>query len=508
MIRIKRLSRSSTRSALVALVTVVAAAHVGSPNVFYVGKAGVYDVTVVVRPPQVVPGLAEITVRIPEAQARDVKRVVVRPVYWATGTRGSPAGDEATRVPAPEPTYAGKLWFMQGGSYSVYVEVEGARGNGSVSIPVAAVATAQLRLTGFLKALLVVLGFVLFFGLLTIVRAAAGESLVPPGEQMDAKRRRAARLATAIALPLLVLIVFGGWRWWVGEAEAYRRTLYRPLAVESSVTPSAVGGLRFRLQITDPAWVERRMTAIIPDHGKMMHLFLIDDSNQDVFAHLHPAMVDSTTFEATLPPLPAGRYRVYGDIVHESGFERTLVSAVDVPAAPPATAAPGDSDDAIAVLRASVPLGASASADIGDGLRLASETIPATLTAGRATELRFRLLDGSAASLAIEPYLGMPAHAVVNRRDGSVYIHLHPMGTVSVAAQQAFALRDQGDTTAAGRLRLADTAIAGAITMAMGAPDGRVSFTYEFPKPGQYRLWVQVKQGGKVRTGVFDVDVR
>ena len=493
------------RTALVALIAIVGAGHVGSPNVFFVGKAGAYDVTVIVRPPQVVPGLAEITVRIPESQASEVRRVVVRPVFWATGKRGSPAGDVAERISAPEPTFTGKLWLMQGGSYSVYVDVEGTRGGGTATVPVAAVATAQLALSGALKAILVVLGFVLFFGMLTIVRGAAGESLVPPGEELDTKRRRRARLATAIALPLLLLIVFGGWRWWTGEAAAYQRTLYRPLAVTASTTVEN-GAQRFRLAITDSAWLARRITPILPDHGKMMHLFLIADSTLDVLAHLHPAMVDSNTFETSLPALPAGTYRVYGDVVHESGYERTLVSSV-VLAAGAATPSITDPDDAVSVGQPATALGnaGNATAALSPSLSLVAAS-GAPLVARQPVELRFQLVDAGGRPVAVEPYLGMPAHAIVTRRDGTVFIHLHPMGTFSMASQQAFAMRDRGDTTARGRL--SPDALAAAMSHGMGASDGRVSFLYEFPQPGHYRIWVQVKHEGKVLTGTFDADVR
>jgi hypothetical protein len=108
--------------------------------------------------------------------------------------------------------------------------------------------------------------------------------------------------------------------------------------------------------------------------------------------------------------------------------------------------------------------------------------------------LSFFVRDAAGGPAALEPYMGMASHAVVLRDDGSVFVHLHPMGTVSMASLQRFDAEAPGGQNPHA--------------MHHETQDGRVSFPYAFPKSGPYRLWVQVKTKGVVRTGVFDVLVR
>ena len=101
--------------------------------------------------------------------------------------------------------------------------------------------------------------------------------------------------------------------------------------------------------------------------------------------------------------------------------------------------------------------------------------------------------------------MGMAAHAMITRDDGAVFVHLHPAGTISLAAQQTFLLRQPGDT--------APGALGKRLQMEMGSggmrevPSSSVSFPYAFPRPGHYRIWVQVKRAGRILTGAFDADV-
>jgi hypothetical protein len=252
-----------------------------------------------------------------------------------------------------------------------------------------------------------------------------------------------------------------------------------------------------------------RRSPLIADHAKLMHLFLVGEGG-GAFAHLHPFTTDSVRFLSALPPLPAGRYRVYGDVVHESGLAQTLVSSVEI--APSrisyaGTAWRGDADDAWVARDAT---GDSRNVVVEDGTRMTWLRPDSTLIAGADASLRFTLTAPEGAPLALEPYMGMPAHAVIVRDDGNVFIHLHPQGTISTAAQRSFVRREIGDTIT-GRLaqRLAtDTAPHGAMHAAMTpATSDTVAFPYAFPEPGHYRIWVQARRQGRVITGVFAATV-
>lgn len=489
---------TTLRTSLVLLMTVALAAHVGSPDVFRSGRAGPYAVDVVVRPPQVVPGIAEILVRVPDQR---VSRVTVRPVYWRAGTKGAPSADEAKPVRGAPGSYAGRLWLMAGGSYSVHVTVAGTAGQGTLIVPVAAVATGQLQLSTGLRWLLIALGTLLVAGVITAVHAAVGESQVPPGETVSPARRRRARIGAAVATPLMAMMIFGGAKWWNAEANAYRRTLYQPMRTRTTVVDSS-GVPSLVLEIVDTNWREGRVSALMPDHGRISHLFLARIDSLGVLAHLHPALLDRATLRTVLPPLPAGRYRLYADVVHETGFQRTLVDSITLAVPLGAGGVPAlDTDDAwFEGPLASLP--AMRDVQIGDvAVSWAGDPHP---VAGVPGVLRFALRGVTGDSVRLEPYLGMLGHAVVVRQDGGVYIHLHPNGTSAMASEVAFTLRDRGDTTPDGRLRLSDAAMPMAAEQAIS----ELSFPYAFPSAGRYRVWVQLRIRGRIRTAGWEVRVR
>src|SRR5262249_98068 len=154
---------------------------------------------------------------------------------------------------------------------------------------------------------LVVLGVVLVAGLLTIIHAAAGESLVSPGEVPGPAVRRRARVVTLVAAPILALVLFGGAKWWGAEDRAYRGYMFG--SPKADVQFSVDNGHRtLRLTVRDTAAFHAIYSPVVPDHGKMMHLFLVSRNGAQTMVHLHPVESDSLVFTTEVPWIPSGRY--------------------------------------------------------------------------------------------------------------------------------------------------------------------------------------------------------
>jgi hypothetical protein len=123
---------------------------------------------------------------------------------------------------------------------------------------------------------------------------------------------------------------------------------------------------------------------------------------------------------------------------------------------------------------------------------------PKDIRAGAAYVFRFSMLapDGKLAT-DMHPYLGMAGHAAFVKSDGTTFAHTHPDGS---AAMPAMMLANSGDDEMAAMPGMAESDDS--------TPNSPVvEFPYGFPVAGQYRLFIQMKHGGTIETGVFDANV-
>ncbi len=340
-----------------------------------------------------------------------------------------------------------------------------------------------------------VLGLLLTIGMAGIVAAAVREARLVPGAAPSPANRRRAVIASVVTLFLVSLMVYAGGRWWKVEAAGFAASIYRPLSFRPILTGNT---LDLAIGSYDPGgpqtWKARPNSDLLPDHGHLMHLYAIRQPEMDAVFHLHPEQVSPGHLRTILPSMPPGTYKLYGDIVHATGFPETLTASLVVPNGVPA--APLSTEDASAL---PAPLSAG---DLGPSYRLPDGYSmvwdkPADLSANTGYTLRFRLLDpeGKPAT-GMQPYLGMAGHAAFVKTDGTSFAHTHPDGS---AAMPAMMLANEGPSDAMnmGDMGGAATAIAPV-----------VEFPYGFPSAGRYRIFIQMKHAGVVETGVFDAKVR
>jgi len=114
----------------------------------------------------------------------------------------------------------------------------------------------------------------------------------------------------------------------------------------------------------------------------------------------------------------------------------------------------------------------------------------------------FQLVDARGNAPAdVALYMGMLGHAAFVKTDGAVFAHIHPTGTVAMAAFMM--ANPQAHAGAGGHEGMKMPGM----EMTHGALPNTVSFPYGCPAAGRYRIFVQMKHGNTIETGGFDAVV-
>jgi hypothetical protein len=199
----------------------------------------------------------------------------------------------------------------------------------------------------------------------------------------------------------------------------------------------------FRFRIVDAGGATVREFDL--EHERWMHLIVIRRDFQG-FQHLHPRQLDDGSWVAQADLSDGGVYRAFADFSTDG---QSLTLATDLFVA-------GRFDPE--------PLPPVANVDAaGDGYEVAIKS--ASPADDGATALEFTVSRDGRELESVEPYLGSDGHLVALREHDQAFLHTHPEG-------------EPGGS-------------------------GPISFQVEYPTPGRYRLFLQFKHAGEVRTAAF-----
>ena len=477
-------------------------AHVGNSDIYLDGHAGPYRLFVTVRPPNVVPGVAEVEVRSETPGVEDIRAVPLSLI--GAGAKFAPVPDKLKVSPQDPQFFTGSLWMMVSGSWQVRLTVHGSQGDGILAIPVPTAALATKGMQTGLGVILAMLLVFLFGGMVAIIGAGVREARLRSGMTPDASHVYRGRVAMAVAFVVLLGALWFGRQWWNSAAAEYGQIVYKPLQMTASLNPDN----ELTLKMTDPGWFKptkgrlqnalfvRTIDDLVLDHEHLMHLYAIREPGLDVVYHLHPDLAEAGVFRLQLPTMPAGNYKLYADVVHETGFPETMVSSLQISAV---SGRPLTGDDATgsAAPWQTAPL--STQFKLPDGYRMEWLRDPGPLRAKAPAIFRFRLLDPQGLPAHMQLYMGMIGHAAFVKTDGSAFAHIHPSGSVNMAALM-LAQKNNGEGSNRMDMNMS-------MPEEQGLPN-EAGFPYGFPSPGRYRIFVQMKHDDTVETGVFDADVQ
>jgi hypothetical protein len=276
-----------------------------------------------------------------------------------------------------------------------------------------------------------------------------------------------------------------------------RAILGLTLLVSTAFAPSALAGTRtYHLELTkrpsivkagEP--VELSFQAIDPQgnrirfletvHERPLHLLIVSEDLAE-FDHVHPEQLVGTSYDVTHVFQHGGRYRLYANYTPPGSG--TLVEPFTVDVAGPS--------------RPAVPLLADERwTKVVDGVKAALR-FDGPLRAGADIRLECSFTDAStdAPVTDLQLYLGALAHIVLIREDLSSFVHLHP--------QEAGEIYDPSRDPAAHFHDPKELA-----KKLIGPSPSTITAIASFPKPGKYKLWLQIERAGRMITVPFVLDV-
>ncbi|RCG28237.1 hypothetical protein DQ384_24200 [Sphaerisporangium album] len=216
-----------------------------------------------------------------------------------------------------------------------------------------------------------------------------------------------------------------------------------PLPV--TIRPGEAADYRFTVTGPDGAPV----TGYQVRHDKRLHLIVV---SRDLghFQHVHPVLTGGGVWSVPLTLPSAGAYRVLADFAPTGGDALTLGADLLVPG--------GHTPKPLPRTGRTATVG-------GYTVTLAGDLVP-----GRAGGLTLMVSKNGRPVTDLQPYLGAYGHLVALRAGDLAYLHVHPDGT-------------PGDgVTKAGP---------------------GIAFQAEVPSRGDYRLFLDFRHGGEVRTAAF-----
>lgn len=181
------------------------------------------------------------------------------------------------------------------------------------------------------------------------------------------------------------------------------------------------------------------------EHERPMHLIVVR-RDFEAFQHLHPRQLPDGSWRVEADLSRPGSYRAFADF---ATGEQSLTLGADLSAA-------GRYDP--------VPLPQpQLLADAGDGYEV--EISRSEVTGGELSPVEFTVSRNGEPVGELDPYLGADGHLVALREGDQAFLHTHPRG-------------EPGGV-------------------------GPIAFDVEYPSAGHYRLFLQFKHRGEVRTAEF-----